>query len=176
VGINYSDFPTGSLSADGSAVASAVAATLYLMPSTDWSIAGASLYGGTKNLRFRFDTATSLTTALNFNGGEAFTSTTDPLTAEPSRSITIPVAGAGTVTVSGKCVTSTSGSASSFAFICNQDGSICGTATVDTVSGSTFTMTGTTKATDTEAVIGFSRAGATGGGMDVYTVKFTPAK
>jgi hypothetical protein len=183
--VSFSDFPANSLgdSTNGTTVVSTVAATLYLMSTTvtdtAWTIAGADVYGGTKNFKVRFDTAASKCTALSFNGGEAFTAMTGTLADEPGRSITIPVSGAGTVTVTGKAVTSANGSASTFAFICNQDGAILGTQVLDTTQTSTSTtvnFTATTTSADSEAILGFSRAGATGGGMDVYTLKFTPKK
>ena len=184
VGLTISDFAEGSLTAkdDGAALtALADGADNYIKTKTEVSVKGATLYGGKNNLRVRAESAAS--TAINYNGGEANDISSGITVANLSRWIKIPVDGAGTVTASVKFVNSSKNTGTLQAGLFSAEGKLLGSlVTADVATGKitdTDSNTGTISATTTVATdvyLVLSRNGASGGGMDVYSITVTPAE
>ena len=145
---------------------------------------GVTIYNKSANaIMIRTESTTDTTpTGLNYNGGIA-TSIADGVTiAELDRYVKIHVDGAGTVTASIKAVNS-SGKTGTLQFaLVDKDGKLIGdlvTANVadgkitgiDNIRG---TVTGKVTA-ETDVYLVFSRNGAGGGGMDVYSIAVAPA-
>lgn len=132
--------------------------------SGDVVVSGATLHSPSSRLRVRAG-EDSLSTAINYNSGESADIASGVTVDSLSRYISVPVAdGASKVTVSYKAVTSSSGSTNCQIGLFGANGAVLGAVeSVDT----TFA----TVSAATTAYLVFSRNGAGGGGIDVYSIK-----
>lgn len=144
---------------------------------------GATIYNKNANaIMIRTVSTTDTTpTGLNYNGGIATNIANGVTIADLDRYIKIPVDGAGTVTASIKAVNSSKNSGTLQIALVDKDGKLIGdlvTANVadGKITGSdatTGTVTGTVTAA-TDVYLAFSRNGANGGGLDVYSITVAP--
>ena len=202
VGLGFSDFPEGSLAGSSSKEDKATVLTALNTAYSDgssylpyvvanntdgaslWTIADSSVRCGSGHFKVRFDASTNLSTAFNYNGGAKTDLTASDFTAvytgtskTVDRYIMIPVTTAGKIAVSYKTVGSSSGSTTCQIGLFNKAGSKIGVQTVDTTSGGAGEGTFETDVTADaeEAYLVFSRNGASGGGIDIYSITFTPS-
>lgn len=203
VGLGFSDFPEGSLAGkssdknDKATVLTALNAAYseggfylpYVVANNSdgvslWTIANSSVRCGSGNFKVRFDESTGLSTAFNYNGGAKADLTASDFTAvytgtskTVDRYVMIPVTAAGKIAVSYKTVGSSSGSATCQIGLFNKAGSKIDVKTVDTTSNGAGEGTFETDVTADaeEAYLVFSRNGASGGGIDIYSITFTPS-
>ena len=146
---------------------------------------GAVIYNKAANAIMIRTKSTSDTTptGLNYNGGIANSIASGIAIDSLDRYVAIPVDGAGTVTASVKIVNSSSKTGTLQVAFVDADGKLLGklvTANVadGIITGSdknTGNITGTVSAAGT-VYLAFSRNGASGGGMDVYSITVTPAE
>ncbi len=191
VGLGFSDFPEGSLAGTDktTVLTSLTTYTPYVVANNSdgaslWTIADSSVRCGSGNFKVRFDESTGLSTAFNYNGGAKTDLTASSFTAvytgsskTVDRYIMIPVTAAGKIAVSYKTVASSSGSATCQIGLFNKAGSKIDVQTVDTTSSGAGEGTFETDVTADveEAYLVFSRNGASGGGIDIYSITFTPS-
>lgn len=167
VGLSASDFGLASLTKSG---------TTNL--TGDISMKNAKLHSPKGELRVRAG-EDSLSTAVNYNGGEKADISGSVTVSSISRYISVPVIEGATktkITVSYKSVTSDKGSTTCQIGLFDQAGAPIGTvATIDTTKASgsdeTATLTANVSTGTTTAYLVFSRNGAGGGGIDVYSIK-----
>lgn len=127
-------------------------------------------------------TSDTTPTGLNYNGGIA-TSIADGVSIDSlDRYIKIPVDGAGTVTASIKAVNSSKNSGTLQIALVDKDGKLIGDLVTANVADGKITGSDTTTGTvvgkvsaATDVYLAFSRNGASGGGMDVYSITVVPA-
>ena len=188
VGLAASDF----LDASGTAVsawgasASWAASSAVNLPANSTTVADATVYckeqtqDAKKQTLIRARTGTdSKTTALNYNGGASSDISSGIAIANLDRYVSIPVDGAGTITVEYAGVSSDKGSKTCQIALLDGEGSYLGGETVNTLkddAGVTQQHTFDTTVTKATSVyIAFSRVGASGGGIDLYKIEVKPA-
>ena len=189
VGLAASDF----LDSNGTAVSAwgnsvSWAKGTVNLPAGTTTVKGASVYCKEQTdaskqtlIRARVDDS-SVTTALNYNGGIAADISASATISSLDRYVSIPVDGAGTVTASVKFISSSGKSGTLQAGLYDSNGKLLGTVvTADVGSGNitgtesaTGTLTGTTTAATTVYLV-FSRNGASGGGIDVTKIEVASA-
>ena len=134
---------------------------------------GATIYNLEANrIMIRTKSTTDKTpTALNYNGGQKddnLSSGVDVSTLD--RYVSIPVNGKGKITASVKFVNSSSKTGNLQAAFVDADGNLLGAVVeMDVKTGGAAEIEGTT-AGETTAILAFSRKGAGGGGLDVYSI------
>lgn len=184
VGLVFSDFEEGSLikKDDGEALSAYTTdengAGNYIKSKTEVTVKNAVLYGGKNNLRIR--ASNNASTALNYNGGESADISSGSTISGLSRYVKIDVDGAGTVAVEYAGVSSDKGSKTCQIAILDEDGNYLGGETVNTVKDDADVTTkhsfDTAVPNATAVYIAFSRNGASGGGIDLYSIAVTPAE
>lgn len=159
------------------------------LPAGNTIVSGATAYckeqtDSTKQTLIRARTGEdSKTTALNFNGGASSDFASGTTISDLDRYVSIPVDGAGTISVSIKAVNSSQKKRTLQFGLFDAEGKLLGSlVTADVTTGkitgtekTTATITGTVT-TATTVYLACSRNGASGGGMDVYSITVTPAE
>ena len=133
---------------------------------------GATIYNKAANaIMIRTVSTTDNTpTALNYNGAGNDDLSSGVDVSKLDRYVSIPVDGAGKITASVKFVNSSSANGNLQAVFVDADGKLLGTVVEkDAKTGGEATIEGTT-AGATTVILAFSRKGAGGGGLDVYSI------
>lgn len=195
-GLGFADFPAGSLAGkvgdknDKTTVISSIEEAYsdgstylpYLVANNSegnelWDVKGAKIRCGSGHFKLRFAGDTKLASCINYNGG-ATTDITDPTftavytgtSKTVDRYIMVPVTKNGKVTVSYKTVGSTKGSTTCQLGLFSKAGAAIKVDSVDTTTATEGTLTADVTAAAEEVYLVFSRNGAGGGGVDIYSI------
>lgn len=195
-GLAFSDFPVGSLAGkttdknDKETVISSIEEAYsdgttylpYIVANNSegkelWDVKGAMIRCGSGHFKLRFNGETKLSSCINYNGGAttdisapAFTAVYTGTSKTVDRYIMVPVTKNGKVTVSYKTVGSAKGSTTCQLGLFSKAGTAIKVDTVDTVTATEGTLTADVTAAAEEVYLVFSRNGAGGGGVDIYSI------
>lgn len=195
-GLGFADFPAGSLAGkdgdkdDKTTVISSIEEAYsekgiylpYIVANNSegnelWDVKGAKIRCGSGHFKVRFAGDTKLASCINYNGGakvdiSALTFTAVYTGAEKTvdRYIMVPVTKNGKVTVSYKTVGSTKGSTTCQLGLFSKAGAAIKVDSVDTTTSTEGTLTADVTADAEEVYLVFSRNGAGGGGVDIYSI------